>query len=69
MAPKKKTGRPPKPPGEKWVFVGLRLPPTELARVDALVEPEQTRNDVLRHLIDLGLQTQKNRPRSKTRAA
>ena len=69
MAPKKKTGRPPKPPGEKWVFVGLRLPPAALARVDALVEPEQTRNDVLRHLIERGLQTRKGRPRSKARVA
>jgi hypothetical protein len=46
-----KTGRPPKPPGEKFVVAGLRLPPTDLARIDAMVRPGQTRNEVLRDLL------------------
>jgi hypothetical protein len=48
--PKKKTGRPPKPPGEKWTYVATRLPPDALARLDACVAPGQTRNEVLRDL-------------------
>jgi hypothetical protein len=47
---RKKVGRPPKPPGEKWIYVATRLPPAELARLDAHVEPGQTRNEVLREL-------------------
>lgn len=46
-----RTGRPPKPPGEKFVVAGLRLPPTDLARIDAMVPPGQTRNEVLRELL------------------
>jgi hypothetical protein len=47
---KKKTGRPPKPPGEKWTYVATRLQPEDLARLDAYVAPGQTRNEVLREL-------------------
>ena len=50
MAPKKKVGRPPKPPGEKWTYVATRLPPDALSRLDAHVAPGQTRNEVLREL-------------------
>lgn len=50
-----KVGRPPKPPGEKFVVAGLRLPPAELARIDAMVKPGQTRNEVLRDLLKKGL--------------
>jgi hypothetical protein len=46
-----KTGRPPKPPGEKYVVAGLRLPPGELARIDSMVRAGQTRNEVLRELL------------------
>jgi hypothetical protein len=51
MAPRKKVGRPPKPPGEKFVVAGLRLPPAELARIDIMVHAGRTRNDVLRELL------------------
>jgi hypothetical protein len=50
-----KVGRPPKPAGEKFVVAGLRLPPAELARIDAMVQPGETRNDVLRRLIAAGM--------------
>jgi hypothetical protein len=50
MTPKKKPGRPPKPPGEKWTYVATRLPPEDLARLDAHVARGQTRNEVLREL-------------------
>jgi hypothetical protein len=47
---RKKVGRPPKPPGEKWTYVATRLPPEALAQLDAHVAPGQTRNEVLREL-------------------
>jgi hypothetical protein len=50
IPPRKKTGRPPKPPGEKWTYVATRLPPDALARLDACVASGQTRNEVLREL-------------------
>jgi hypothetical protein len=62
MAPKKKkTGRPPKPPGEKFVVAGLRLPPVDLAHIDAMVPPGQTRNDVLRELLAEALAARKKK--------
>jgi hypothetical protein len=58
-----KTGRPPKPPGEKFVVAGLRLPPADLARIDAMVHPGQTRNDVLRDLLAEALATRERKRR------
>ena len=74
MAPKKKTGRPPKPPGEKWTYVATRLPPEALARLDAHVAPDQTRNEMLRELALEALDArerlkEKRRTRPKTSAA
>jgi hypothetical protein len=56
-----KTGRPPKPVGEKFVVTGLRLPPAELARIDAMVKPGQTRNEVLRELLSEGMAAKKGK--------
>jgi hypothetical protein len=56
-----KVGRPPKPPGEKFVMAGLRLPPAELAKIDAMVQPGQTRNDVLRELVAAGMAAKKGK--------
>ena len=66
MAPKKKAGgRPPKPPGEKFVVAGLRLPPPELARIDAMVRSGQTRNDVLRELLAEAMEARKTGRRGR----
>jgi hypothetical protein len=64
-SPRKKTGRPPKPPGEKWTYVATRLPPDVLARLDAFVAPGHTRNEVLRDLALEALDARAGRSRKR----
>jgi metal-responsive CopG/Arc/MetJ family transcriptional regulator len=60
---KRPVGRPPKPPGDKFVDVGLKLHPAMLEQIDALSRPEEgvDRSAVIRRLIVAGLAAERRR--------
>jgi hypothetical protein len=65
--PAKRMGRPPKPPDQKFVDVGLKLPPAMLERIDTIVSRNTEgfdRSTVIRRLIAVGLEAESRRGKS-----
>jgi hypothetical protein len=59
-AVKKRMGRPPKPPGEHLVFIGLRLHPKVVRKVDDVARAAgNDRSETIRCLIEAGLAARK----------